>query len=176
MRGRWVGCLCQVVGTPVALSVAVPSSRERKGPGVNAADLPWERIIVVCVMEVGALDCGTSGCLASVASLSRLRRSVRDFLADVSADCCADAVVVVDELVTNALQHGSAPVSLRLQRRRAGRRLRIEVRDGSRQMPQIGPPTTLRGRGLHLVGGLCADWGVVPTANGKTVWGEMAVS
>jgi serine phosphatase RsbU (regulator of sigma subunit)/anti-sigma regulatory factor (Ser/Thr protein kinase) len=85
------------------------------------------------------------------------------------------AVLLVDELLTNALQHGSGQIELRL--RRAPHALVIEVCDGSREPPRRRPhdPDAEGGRGLHLVAALSARWGSRPTQNGKAVWCELDV-
>ncbi|HEX5095229.1 MAG TPA: ATP-binding protein [Acidimicrobiia bacterium] len=75
--------------------------------------------------------------------------------------------LIVSELVTNAVLHGSEPIVFRADRR--GDRLRIEVHDGSTRM---GPPTE-HSRGLELIARVASAWGVQRHAPGKTVWAEM---
>jgi serine phosphatase RsbU (regulator of sigma subunit) len=85
-----------------------------------------------------------------------------------------DAELVVAELVTNAVLHGSAPVTLRI--RRDPDVVRVEVHDTGRQRPFAvrGGPDAMTGRGLALVGSLSRDWGVDPTPDGgKVVWAEV---
>jgi anti-sigma regulatory factor (Ser/Thr protein kinase) len=85
------------------------------------------------------------------------------------------ALLLVSELVTNAIRHGAPPVRLSL-RLDAGR-LRVEVTDGSPVLPRLGRPGTdqVGGRGLHLVQQLAVRWGsqVSRTRLGKTVWFEL---
>ncbi|MFD6551982.1 ATP-binding protein [Streptomyces sp. NPDC058398] len=79
-----------------------------------------------------------------------------------------DAQLVVSELVTNAISHGSGDVRLRV--RHDNHQLRIEVKDGS-----SAPATQRRagandqgGRGLLLVACVSHRWGV--TDDGRTTY------
>jgi Histidine kinase-like ATPase domain len=86
-----------------------------------------------------------------------------------------DAELVVAELVTNALLHGTVPVTLRLQR--APDRVRIEVEDKGRDMPirLCSGSGAMSGRGLGLVAALVDGWGAQPgPVGGKVVWAELA--
>ncbi|WMX44962.1 ATP-binding protein [Streptomyces roseicoloratus] len=87
------------------------------------------------------------------------------------------AVLLVSELVGNAVRHTGARVfALRLQRRRGW--IRVEVRDPSRGLPCLMPVHELdtSGRGLFLVDKLSDRWGVDLAPRGKTTWFEMRVS
>ncbi|MEU4267110.1 ATP-binding protein [Streptomyces sp. NPDC026092] len=87
------------------------------------------------------------------------------------------AVLLVSELVGNAVRHTGARVfALRLLRRRGW--IRIEVRDPSRGLPCLMPVQELdiSGRGLFLVDKLSDRWGVDLQPRGKTTWFEMRVS
>jgi PAS domain S-box-containing protein len=81
-----------------------------------------------------------------------------------------DIVLLVSELVTNAVIHGSAPIELRLRRSR--RHVVLEVYDGAFFLPRKLRPTPddEHGRGLQLVTILADRWGIRPTAEGKSVW------
>ncbi|MEV0777770.1 ATP-binding protein [Streptomyces sp. NPDC050433] len=88
-----------------------------------------------------------------------------------------DAVLLVSELVGNAVRHTGARVfGLRMLRRRGW--IRIEVRDPSRGLPCLLPVRDLdtSGRGLSLVDKLSDRWGVDLLPRGKTTWFEMRVS
>ncbi|MFI9270587.1 SpoIIE family protein phosphatase [Kitasatospora sp. NPDC052896] len=81
------------------------------------------------------------------------------------------AELMVSELVTNAIQHATRPVTLRLVRTSL---LRCEVGDDSPQLPrrrQAGPQDE-RGRGLHLVARIAERWGATRLGGGKVVWFE----
>jgi anti-sigma regulatory factor (Ser/Thr protein kinase) len=85
-----------------------------------------------------------------------------------------DAVLVVSEVVTNAVQHGAGVVLVRLLRRR--RYVRVEVQDNSPRLPvvlAVVGRAAERGRGLHIVRKLAARWGSQPTGGGKVVWVEL---
>ncbi|WP_168220907.1 ATP-binding protein [Actinomadura sp. WMMA1423] len=89
-----------------------------------------------------------------------------------------DIVLIVDELVTNAVVHGTGPVhlALRLDATRSGVRLTGEVGDADPRAPGTtpGPPPVLdwseAGRGLLLVACLATEFGARPAPPGKTIW------
>ncbi|MGP4084542.1 SpoIIE family protein phosphatase, partial [Streptomyces sp. KR55] len=89
----------------------------------------------------------------------------------------ADAVLlVVSELVTNALVHTAGPVHLNLMLR--GDRVRVSVSDASPRAPAkpvIVDWEATGGRGLLLVEAMSESFGSVPVAGGKQVWSEIAV-
>lgn len=88
-----------------------------------------------------------------------------------------DAVLLVSELVGNAVRHTGARVfGLRMRRRRGW--IRVEVRDPSRGLPCLMPvqEMDLSGRGLFLVDKLSDRWGVDLLPRGKTTWFEMRVA
>jgi anti-sigma regulatory factor (Ser/Thr protein kinase) len=87
------------------------------------------------------------------------------------------AVLLVSELVGNAVRHTGARVfGLRMLRRRGW--IRVEVRDPSRGLPCLMPvrETDISGRGLFLVDKLSDRWGVDLLPRGKTTWFEMRVA
>jgi CheY-like chemotaxis protein len=85
-----------------------------------------------------------------------------------------DALLVVTELVNNAVTHAHSECELRISISPLS--LRIEVRDRGPGTPDPLPPSPTRnhGRGLHLVDALTAAWGfeTIPTG-GKVVWAEL---
>ncbi len=92
------------------------------------------------------------------------------------------ALLVISELVTNAVLHGSdGPASVvSLSIRRSGRATRIAVRDPSAHgtAPDVGehphPGAGARsGWGLAIVGELTDRWGTEQGADGTTVWCEL---
>ncbi len=114
----------------------------------------------------------------TVPSLPASIASVRSFAVDACrtsghGELCDTAALLVSEVATNALVHGSGEVHVRVLSR--GGALRVEVQDGSPQMPRPRAAGLLEegGRGLALVESLAADWGVTPERAGKTVWFEL---
>ncbi|MFE2558475.1 ATP-binding protein [Streptomyces sp. NPDC059352] len=94
----------------------------------------------------------------------------------LGAQIAEHAVLLVSELVGNAVRHTGARVfALRMHRRRGW--IRIEVRDPSRGLPCLMPVAELdtSGRGLFLVDKLSDRWGVDLAPRGKTTWFEMRV-
>ncbi|MET8781958.1 MULTISPECIES: SpoIIE family protein phosphatase [unclassified Streptomyces] len=83
-------------------------------------------------------------------------------------------LLVVSELVTNALVHTGGPVRLHLTL--FNHRLRIAVLDNSPRTPvkptSIGWEAT-GGRGILLVEAVSAAWGTVPVSGGKQVWADV---
>jgi anti-sigma regulatory factor (Ser/Thr protein kinase) len=86
-----------------------------------------------------------------------------------------DAVLVVSELVTNALRHGLGDIVVRSALTDAGV-LRLSVTDSGGELPEIRPvdPSKVGGVGLHIVDQLSSQWGISPFPGGKTVWVTMA--
>ncbi|GAA2439966.1 ATP-binding protein [Actinomadura vinacea] len=91
-----------------------------------------------------------------------------------------DIVLMVDELVTNAIVHGRGGVRLRL--RLEDTLLLAEIGDDHPASPTPpGPGHAVLewaedGRGLLLVGALATAFGTRPEARGKTVWFSRALS
>ncbi|MDQ6649443.1 MAG: ATP-binding protein [Actinomycetota bacterium] len=106
-------------------------------------------------------------------ALAARRLATRTFRAwDIPADVADPAILLVSELVTNAVRHAGSQVELVLER--WADTLRASVSDTVRTMPQVrrAGPTDEGGRGLALVEALSARWGVVERKAGKQVWFE----
>jgi hypothetical protein len=89
-----------------------------------------------------------------------------------------DVVLVVSELVANALVHGHGSPVLRLRATaepdgQAPAGVRVEVADDSRVLPEPRGPGAGGGWGLKLVERLAAGWGAVHRGRGKVVWCEL---
>jgi serine phosphatase RsbU (regulator of sigma subunit)/PAS domain-containing protein len=100
-------------------------------------------------------------------------RTLRSWGLEDEADV---ALLVVSELVTNALLHtqGAARLDLML----SGDRLRMAVSDSSPRAPAkpvIVDWEATGGRGILLVEAVSAGWGSVPVSGGKQVWAEIQV-
>jgi anti-sigma regulatory factor (Ser/Thr protein kinase) len=84
-----------------------------------------------------------------------------------------DACLLLDELITNAVQHTVGEVRVRMT---LGARLRVEVHDDSNRQPARRPMDfdSEAGRGLHIVETLALAWGHQPQpGGGKAVWFEL---
>jgi serine/threonine-protein kinase RsbW len=92
----------------------------------------------------------------------------------VGQQAAETAVLVVSELVTNAVVHSGSDV-IRCALRLGAGLLRIEVTDqgAGRAEPAVRKPAPddVSGRGLLLVSTVAEAWGVIPAAGGGwTVW------
>lgn len=108
----------------------------------------------------------------------RAARAARDFIAGVIDDSHMvelreTCVLLVSEVVTNALRHTDGEVSLSMWR--YPERLRVEVADGtSRGLVHTGGgPLDESGRGVPLMNALSSRWGTAPHGEGKVVWFEL---
>ncbi|MGW4804110.1 ATP-binding protein [Kitasatospora sp. NPDC004272] len=122
---------------------------------------------------------------ADPAEVSRARRWVRDRLRaggiDPDAPVAETLVLVVSELVTNAVVHTGRPAVLRLlmpvDPAAVPTALRVEVADASCAAPAPrhagADEDATNGRGLELVELLCERWGWYPDGSGKRVWCEI---
>ncbi|MEU1500916.1 ATP-binding protein [Streptomyces sp. NPDC005732] len=115
---------------------------------------------------------------AHPASVARARQLTRARLAGwaVSDDTCDTAVLVVSELVTNAILH-SASSRVVCELHDNDGLVRIAVRDEgcAPGEPHSSPqrPDEERGRGLPLVAAVCRAWGAQDTGPGLLVWADL---
>ncbi|MEV8355009.1 ATP-binding protein [Streptomyces niveus] len=93
---------------------------------------------------------------------------------DLPGELGDTAALLLSELVTNALRHGSPPGrEIVVTVHRADGLLRLEVEDAGDSLPRPRTPDPIDecGRGLALVAALADDWGVAPRQGpGKGVW------
>ena len=107
-------------------------------------------------------------------SVGDARRMVREALTRLGRDDLGDtAELLVSEVVTNALVHAGTPFDVTAWVREPG--LRVEVRDGSAQLPSVRHNATMAGtgRGLLLLQQMVDAWGTHRHPAGKTVWFEL---
>lgn len=106
------------------------------------------------------------------------RQLVRELLHDWKDPEQVDsAVLMVSEMATNVLVHtdGDALMVAEVSGERGERRLRVEVADGSDELPHKRRPGEMAssGRGLVLMEMLADAWGVDPRGEGKSIWFEL---
>ena len=119
---------------------------------------------------------------AHPASAAGARSRTRDWLQrhPVGRDAADAAVLVVSELVANAVTHAHGDL-VRCDLHLAEGLLRIEVTDHGtgRSRPEMRRPALddTSGRGLLLVSTLSCAWGVIPAGlSGWTVWATVRVT
>ncbi|MFD7919055.1 SpoIIE family protein phosphatase [Streptomyces sp. NPDC059740] len=101
------------------------------------------------------------------------RRMVREQLRAWGLTDLVDTTeLLVSELLTNAVQHGTPPIRIRMLR--LGR-LRFEISDGGHLLPhlRLAAASDESGRGVRIVSLLASRWGAHRTSAGKTVWFEL---
>jgi serine/threonine-protein kinase RsbW len=132
--------------------------------------------------------CGSSGGGAGTGRTVRLtlpaapqavrlaRRATRDALAAWRLGHLEEtAVLLVSELVTNAVLHARDIGTVTVELTSAGTWLRIEIQDADPRWPRHRTPDIVdeSGFGFVLVDSLAGKWGVRPTPTGKAVWAEL---
>jgi anti-sigma regulatory factor (Ser/Thr protein kinase) len=110
------------------------------------------------------------------ASVRKARVFTGDALADggVQASVIEVAVLLVSELVTNAVVHAGGTVLVTVHA--DAHWVRIEVEDQGRGRPVLRPARQNQpgGRGLGVVDQLATHWGTERRATHKVVWCEIA--
>ncbi|MBK5307199.1 MAG: SpoIIE family protein phosphatase [Frankiaceae bacterium] len=109
-------------------------------------------------------------------SAAAARRTVEQALENANLGGLLDeALLLVTELVTNAIVHAGTDIELRIITSERG--LRVEVVDRSPgSLPVIRPaPAETRegGRGVFLLDALATEWGTRHFGEGKSVWFEL---
>ena len=114
---------------------------------------------------------------AAAAARAFVRDVCRYWQVALSDDTVTErAVLLANELVTNAVMHSGTEIRLRLELR--GDRLHIAVRDGSPGLLRLvaADGRAEGGRGLWLVEQLARTWGINPHPDGgKVVWCVIAI-
>jgi anti-sigma regulatory factor (Ser/Thr protein kinase) len=119
------------------------------------------------VAELRLAERNTSAALArqfTRSTLASWQRCVR-------GDNVEDIVLVVSELVTNALLHGHGTPVVRLVD--DADQIRVEVCDDSPLLPVSHRVTPTSGLGLRVVEQLSSAWGASRRGRGKVVWCEL---
>lgn len=113
----------------------------------------------------------------ALSAIAPARHWARDRLSEAGVDDgrLELLVLLVSELVTNAVAHADPPVVLRVHVDEE--RTRVEVTDGIRDVPVVRdpPPTALGGRGVMFVDRLASSWGTSEEEGeaAKAVWFEL---
>ncbi|MFH8472310.1 SpoIIE family protein phosphatase [Streptomyces sp. NPDC018000] len=115
---------------------------------------------------------------AEPARIAAARQQLRELLHDWADPEQVDAaVLMISEMATNVLVHtdGDALVVAEATGEHGERRLRVEVADGSDELPHMRRPGEMAssGRGLVLMEMLADAWGVDPRGAGKSIWFEL---
>ncbi|MFF1721892.1 ATP-binding protein [Streptomyces sviceus] len=116
------------------------------------------------------------------AEVGRARRWARSRLTGagtgIDESLAETLILLVSELVTNAVVHTGRPAVLRLSLpgdEVESATVRLEVADRSDQapVPRCVDGDATGGRGLALVDGLADRWGWSPEGAGKSIWCEL---
>ena len=117
---------------------------------------------------------------SSVTSVRIARTELTEFLraSGVRDAVIEDAVVILSELVTNAVRHASpAPdATLRVEWELQSTRIKLQVTDtGTGRRRPVHDAGAVGGRGLSIVAALADSWRLVRATNGTTVTAFVAV-
>lgn len=109
------------------------------------------------------------------------RRYLRELGARMPEELLEDAVVLVSEVVTNAVRHGLPEIGFQIQVSDLPPTIRVRVVDrGEVVALRVSPaePDQLGGRGLLVLEALASAWGTVSNdpPPGKAVWFEMTLA
>lgn len=107
-------------------------------------------------------------------SVRKARDFVRAFCRSARIDGAArdTAVLLTSETVTNAFLHGRSQARLVVT---YDGDLLVEVGDDDARRPSVlaGRPDASSGRGMAILDGMAASWGVLDDPPGKVVWFEV---
>ncbi|GAB2728785.1 ATP-binding protein [Streptomyces bullii] len=117
-------------------------------------------------------------------AVSAVRRRARAVLADwnVHPEIVEDSLLVVSELLTNAIVHALPPAELRLSysRGEGPGTLRVEVTDAGPARPEGQPPAGIdpdeHGRGEGIVRALATRYGIRVHSGGVTRWADLVAA
>ncbi|MFI7010393.1 ATP-binding protein [Streptomyces sp. NPDC050145] len=116
---------------------------------------------------------------ADPAEVGRARRWARSRFAGAGIEAdepvAETLILLVSELVTNAVVHTGRPAVLRLALPVGSGVVRVEVADVSSRppAPRHAEGSETNGRGLELVDVLADRWGWRPEGAGKAIWVEL---
>ncbi|MFE1247221.1 SpoIIE family protein phosphatase [Streptomyces sp. NPDC058735] len=167
---------------PAAEGIAPPAAPVRAAAPVPDTEAPAQQ----CARAQATL---TGSSAAPGAARALLRSALAEWTAlglpaagHLTDRLGADALLVVSELVTNAVVHAGTDVEMECRLEGEDEEtaaLVVEVSDHHpSRAPRGGPPdppsgTPEYGRGLRLVGALCEAWGITYRTGRKTVWARL---
>lgn len=162
----------------LALLVLQPAPLVDAGPPGGAADVDAVTVAgkeepVPCTVIPDAVNLPKE-----VTSVSAARRFLS---ARLEGGCPPElrdvALLLVSELVTNAVRYGAEPIELDVRFSPDGDALKVTVSDANPAPPLLRPdvPEDTGGRGLHLLRALSDDWGHEQQGQGKNVWFTLRV-
>lgn len=162
-------------GAPVVLCRPDPETRD------HLHRLGVDRVIPIRPSLAAAADLArrrapTSGDALHLPPLPAAARAARDFVRSTCRDYAAEtvetAVLLVNELVSQALRHAGSDLGVHLSL--DGNTIRLGVSDDDPRLPHRLPRTTGAGGAwvweLRVLNALADRWGALPTAQGKLVW------
>ncbi|MEU9779030.1 SpoIIE family protein phosphatase [Streptomyces sp. NPDC047968] len=175
------GAALEDLADALVQAVHGPTSHHTTGP---LADRREDDIAVVLMRRESSGDRRPARRTAMVVAqaepqrIAHARRQVRELLHDwADSEQVDSAVLMVSEMLTNVLVHTdvTALLAAEVVHEEAVRRVRVEVTDGSDELPHRRSPGELAssGRGLVLMEMLSDAWGVEPRGEGKSIWFEL---
>jgi hypothetical protein len=91
----------------------------------------------------------------------------------LTGDTLDDLLLVVNEIVTNALAHSAGPVALRVERSTDVITVRVSNITSGGNASGRSRAHRLHGRRLLIVEAVCDAWGVSQRAAARTVWAQL---
>jgi hypothetical protein len=133
---------------------------------------PWTTACLPPALD-GPSWTATWDALPSPHAIPATRKQATTALADwnVRGETTQPSLLVLTELLTNAIEHGHPP--LRVTLGLGEDFVRVEVHDTAPEPPRTHPRPDGRGRGLEIVAALALRHGWTPNRHGKIVWADI---
>jgi two-component sensor histidine kinase len=124
---------------------------------------------------LGSLAFSVNG---GINACTEARREILAADGAVPASVREDVLLLVSELVTNAVRHAGvgADQAVRVELKRSGRGVRVEVAhpgNGFHHKPELPSLDATGGWGLVLVDRIASLWGITRSTIGTSVWFEL---
>lgn len=149
-------------------------TKERRHLGSGPAG-PTERAPQQAAPQPASVPTQRLGLSGDAASLREARRLIDEATSGYPPALHDAAVLLVGEVVTNAVLHGGGWFLLEVDTRPD--RIRVEVTDSTPGSPRVMRMTDERehGRGMAIVDALATAWGTDHLGSHKVVWFELSV-